>query len=103
MISSAVLRQTKGLGSSFQCSAHNSIASLSASTLENTPWRRRRSVRSLNQPSTRLSQELEVGVAKKSNIPIFVPVVGQDHEGAESAQRRRELLFAEFNPDVLND
>ena len=41
MISSAVLRQTKGLGSSFQCSAHNSIASLSASTLENTPWRRR--------------------------------------------------------------
>ena len=35
MISSAVLRHTKGLGSSFQCSAHNSIASLSASTLEN--------------------------------------------------------------------
>jgi len=33
MISWAVLRQTKGLGSSFQCSARSSIASVSASTL----------------------------------------------------------------------
>ena len=57
MISSAVLCQTKGFGSSFQCSAHISIASTRSGTEVNTPRRSRRSVSSLNQRSTRLSHE----------------------------------------------
>jgi hypothetical protein len=56
------LAPDEGLGIVVPVRGPQLYRSLSASTLENTPWRRRRSVRSLNQPSTRLSQELEVGV-----------------------------------------
>ena len=62
MMSSAVLGHRKGLGSSFQRSAHTSMASMRASTLVKVPRRSRRSVSCLNHPSTRLSQEEEVGV-----------------------------------------
>jgi hypothetical protein len=62
MISSAVLRQTNGFGSSFQCSARSSIGSTSAATLENASRRSRLSVSRLNQPSAIFNQELEVGV-----------------------------------------
>ena len=51
-----------GLGSRFQCSAHLMIAALSSATLVNAPRRRRFSVSSLNQRSTRFSQELHVGM-----------------------------------------
>ena len=62
MMSSAVAFQMKGWGSSFQCSAQTVIASMRSATDVKTPRRRRLSVSSLNQRSTMLSQELEVGV-----------------------------------------
>jgi hypothetical protein len=61
-ISSADLVQTKGLGFSFVAAMWARIASSSAATLGNTPRRIRRRVSRANQPSTRLSQEAEVGV-----------------------------------------
>ena len=62
MMSSAVAFQMKGLGSLFQCSAQTVIALVRSATLVNAPRRRRLSVSSLNHRSTRLVQELEVGV-----------------------------------------
>ncbi len=62
MISSAVLCQMKGLGASFQRSAHSSIASMSAPTRLKVPRRSRRSVSRWNQPSTRFSHDDDVGV-----------------------------------------
>src|SRR6476620_9507936 len=61
-MSSAVAFQTNGLGSLFQCSAQTVMAWVRLSTEVNTPRRRRLSVNSLNHRSTRLSQELEVGM-----------------------------------------
>ena len=57
MISSAGLCQMKGFGSSFQCSAQISMASIKWGTEVNAPRRSRRSVSSLNQRSMRLSHE----------------------------------------------
>ena len=54
--------QMKGLGSVLQCAAHVVMASVSSATLVKIPRRRRLSVSSLNQRSTRFTQELEVGV-----------------------------------------
>jgi hypothetical protein len=56
-MSLAVLVQMKGLGSSFQCETHRSMASVRASTLLNDPVRRRLLVSCANQPSTRFSHE----------------------------------------------
>lgn len=62
MISSAVLCQTNGLGSSFQWSAHSSMVSTRWATLGKLERRSCLSVSSLNQRSTRFSHELDVGV-----------------------------------------
>jgi hypothetical protein len=62
MRSLAVLVQTRGLGSSFQCETQMSIASVSASTLLNDPIRRRLLVSWANQPSPRFSRDELVGV-----------------------------------------
>ena len=62
MISSACLCQTKGLGSSFQCSAQISMASMRCGTEVKAPRRSRRSVSSLNQRSMRFNHDELVGV-----------------------------------------
>src|SRR4051812_47793387 len=62
MMALAVLCQTKGRGSLFQCDAQMSMASVSAATESKLPWRSRRLVSCANQPSTRFSHDELVGV-----------------------------------------
>src|SRR6478672_21374 len=61
-MSATVAFQMNGFGLLFQCSAQTVIASVRSATEVNTPRRKRLSVSSLNQRSTRFNQELEVGV-----------------------------------------
>src|SRR5437764_265825 len=87
MICSAVLCQTKGLGSSFQCDAHTSIASVSAATEVKLALRSRRLVSCANQPSTRFSHDELVGVKCRCQRARFGCSSHALTGGAECAER----------------